>query len=429
MTTWSRPIGRAADEVADKLVTVQAVTGRAATAAELLPPMLGSDGARRYLVLFQNLAEARSTGGMFGSYAVMTVDNGRISVGGQGATQRTIDRFDAPVAPLSDDELTMYGQNIATIAMDVNFTPDFPRAAELFSVMYRDRIDPAELDGALAIDPVALGRILEGYGPVDLGGTTVAPKDLPAFLLSEIYTKFPDDRDKSKRDAYTAAATGQALQSLMSPPADAGTALAGVRRSIDQHRLLMWSTHPDEEAMLVDAGLTGELPVTDTPDQPTFGVFLADRTYLGSKLSYYLSGRARVTAGSCAADRSRDVTVTVDLAFDGPTSGLPEQVSGAGPKAYTLTDEFRVYAPSGATLTGAEVGGVPVELIRGTDFGRDAGRFQTDFAPQSEATVTLHFTLPGAGSDAAGGTVQPVVRMPPAVKSWPVDAPSFAACG
>jgi hypothetical protein len=387
--------------------------------------MLGSDGPRRYLVLFQNLAEARSTGGMFGSYAVMTVDDGKITVGGQGATQRTIDRFDAPVAPISPDELQMYGENIATISMDVNFTPDFPRAAELFSVMYHDRIDPAPLDGAFAIDPVALGRILEGYGPVDLGGTTVAPKDLAAFLLSDIYTMFPGDRDKSQRDAYTAAATGQALQALMSPPADVGAALAGVRRSIAEHRLLVWSARPDEQDALVDAGLTGELPTVDTPDQPTFGVFLADRTYLGSKLSYYLSGRVGVTAGSCAADGSRAATVTLDLTFDGPPSGLPEQVSGTGPKAYTLTDEFRVYAPSGGVLTAAEVDGVPVELTRGTDFDRDAGRFQTDFAPQSTATVTLHFTVPAAGDSA----VQPVVRIPPAVKNWPIDAEPFAPCG
>ncbi|WP_157970457.1 DUF4012 domain-containing protein [Nakamurella deserti] len=418
-------IASAADDLAAKLDTVASVTAGAATTTELLPPMLGSDGPRRYLVLFQNLAEARSTGGMFGSYAVMTVDDGRISVGGQGATQRTIDRFDAPVAPISDDERQLYGENIATIAMDVNFTPDFPRAAELFSVMYADRIDPTPLDGAFAVDPVALGRILEGYGPVDLGGTTVAPDELAAFLLSDIYTKFPDDKDKSLRDAYTAAATGQALTALMSPPADPGAALAGLRRSVAEHRLLLWSAHPDEQSSLVRAGLTGELPAADPATAPTFGVFLADRTYLGSKLSYYLTGKVGVTAGACAADGSREATVTLDLAFDGPTSGLPEQVSGAGPKAYTLTDEFRVFAPTGGTLTGAEVDGVPVELTRGTDFGRDAGRFQTDFTPRSTSTVTLHFTVPAAGDAAA----QPTVRIPPAVKNWPVTAEPFAPCG
>lgn len=418
-------IADAADDLATKLDTVGSVTAGAATTTELLPPMLGADGPRRYLVLFQNLAEARSTGGMFGSYAVMTVDDGRITVGGQGATQRTIDRFDAPVAPITDDERRLYGENIATISMDVNFTPDFPRAAELFSVMYADRIDPQPLDGAFAIDPVALGRILEGYGPVDLGGTTVAPEDLAAFLLSDIYTKFPDDKDKSLRDAYTAAATGQALTALMSPPADAAAALAGIRRSAAEHRLLLWSAHPDEQASLVDAGLTGELPAVDPATAPTFGVFLADRTYLGSKLSYYLTGEVAVTAGACATDGTREATVTLDLAFDGPTSGLPEQVSGAGPKAYTLTDEFRVYAPTGGTLTGAEVDGVPVELTRGTDFGRDAGRFLTDFPPQSASTVTLHFTVPAV----ADATVTPTVRIPPAVKNWPVTAEPFAPCG
>ncbi len=422
------PIATAADDLTDNLRTLRSVTSRAATATELLPPMLGADGPRRYLVLFQNLAEARSTGGLFGSYAVMTVDHGRLSLSGQGATQRTIDRFDDPVAPITADEATLYGRNIATISMDVNFTPDFQRAAQLFSVMYQSRIDPAPLDGAFAVDPVALAHILRGYPPIDLGGTTVDASNLASFLLSDIYRMFPADKDKSLRDAYTAEATGTALAALMSPPTDAAAALRGVRQSIVEHRLLVYSSHPAEQAALAGLGLTGRLPVTDPAGQPTFGIFLADRTFLGSKLSYYLTGSSTLTAGPCATDGSRSVTVRLDFTFDGPSSGLLEEISGTGPKAYTLTDEFRAYAPTGATLTGADVDGTPVEVTRGTDFGRDAGRFQTDFPPGSTKAVTLHFALPPP-DPAAPDLTRPVVRIPPAVRSWPVDAAAFRRCG
>ncbi|MEP6981712.1 MAG: DUF4012 domain-containing protein [Nakamurella sp.] len=420
-------IGSAADELSDRLTTVSSVTSRAATVTELIPPMLGSEGTRRYLVLFQNLAEARSTGGMFGSYAVMTVDHGRIVVGGQGATQRTIDRFDAPVAPLSADELNLYGLNIATISMDVNFTPDFPRAAALFSLMYQKRVDPAPIDGAIAVDPVALAGILKGYPPIDIGGTTVAASNLASFLLSDIYRMFPDDRDKTQRDTFTAAATGLALESLMSPPTDAARALRGARQGIADHRLLVYSAHPDEQSTLADIGLTGELPAVDVAGRPTFMVALADRTFRGSKLSFYLSGATTLTAGSCATDGSREVTMRMDLTFAGPASGLLEEISGSGPKAYTLTDEFRVYAPTGATFTAADVDGTPVEITHGSDFGREAGLFQTDFPPQSRKTVTLHFELPAPGVDDPG-SVTPEVRIPPAVTAWPVDAPEFDAC-
>ena len=70
------PIGDAVDSLSAKLDTAGSVTGTGARAARLLPPMLGADGSRTYLVVFQNLAEPRATGGMFGSYALIHVDQG-----------------------------------------------------------------------------------------------------------------------------------------------------------------------------------------------------------------------------------------------------------------------------------------------------------------------------------------------------------------
>ena len=46
--------------------------------------MLGESGARTYLIMFQNLAETRATGGMPGAYLVLAADKGEVRIIDQG---------------------------------------------------------------------------------------------------------------------------------------------------------------------------------------------------------------------------------------------------------------------------------------------------------------------------------------------------------
>ena len=72
------PLGRAVDDVAT-LLTPKGGTGALARATVLLPAMLGADGPRDYLVLFQNNAEWRSLGGIPGAMALLHTDDGAIA--------------------------------------------------------------------------------------------------------------------------------------------------------------------------------------------------------------------------------------------------------------------------------------------------------------------------------------------------------------
>lgn len=44
-----------------------------------MPSMLGADGPRRYVAVFENTAEARGTGGLPGAFAVLRAERGRLS--------------------------------------------------------------------------------------------------------------------------------------------------------------------------------------------------------------------------------------------------------------------------------------------------------------------------------------------------------------
>ena len=173
-----QPVGDAVLTLWRKLDQAADVTEPGARVARLLPPMLGADGPRTYLVAFQNPAEPRATGGIFGSFAVVRADQGKISIIDQGAASRTLGPFDPPVAELTGERPDLYGPELAQYPQDVNFTPDFPTAARLFAEMYRLRTGTT-VDGVLAIDPVALSYMLEGAPPIDVGdGVSITADNL-----------------------------------------------------------------------------------------------------------------------------------------------------------------------------------------------------------------------------------------------------------
>lgn len=59
--------------------------------------MLGGDGPRHYLLMFQNNAEERASGGNPASMAMITVDDGRVTLGRQASSSDFPHPYDKPV--------------------------------------------------------------------------------------------------------------------------------------------------------------------------------------------------------------------------------------------------------------------------------------------------------------------------------------------
>src|SRR5690606_6435955 len=74
------PLAAAVDDLRDELAQVASQTSTAARAVDLVPAMLGADGARDYLVLVQNNAEPRATGGIAGSVLHLRADAGDVAL-------------------------------------------------------------------------------------------------------------------------------------------------------------------------------------------------------------------------------------------------------------------------------------------------------------------------------------------------------------
>ncbi|MDQ7992049.1 MAG: DUF4012 domain-containing protein, partial [Propionicimonas sp.] len=306
------PLAEATDRFAGELAKARGVTSAAAAATALLPPLLGADGPRDWIVLAQNNAETRATGGIPGALTHLRAADGRLTILGQ-RTAGDFGPYPEPVLPLTDDELRLFGTKLGRYLQDVNFTPDFPRTAELVRAMWQEA-DGTAIQNVVSLDPVALQTLLAATGPVafrdPLGATvTLGGDNAASFLLSGVYAAY--DRQEVQ-DAVFALAAQAVFARLMSGDVDPAALLRAVSEVASQGRLMVWSADPGEQQQLESAGIAGALRgavPAGTSTAPEIGVFANLTT--ASKTGYYLDLAAGVTTVAEAADGSRELEVRV----------------------------------------------------------------------------------------------------------------------
>lgn len=385
------------EDVANAADTLQRTT-------QLLPTMLGSEEKRTWLLLFQNPAELRSLGGMPGATAVLTAENGKVSLVEQG--DATIPRLDEPIAELDPELQALYGNRPALFFSGTTILPDFALAAPIARDMW-EREHGTRADGVISLDPIALSYLLEATGPIELPtGETLTADNAVDLLLNEVYLRYSDPVEQNLVFAQAAATI---FSTLMSGAADPGTILSALGRASDERRLLLWSAHDDEQQVLAETTLSGHLPVTDA-DAARFGVYLNDGT--GSKLGYYLDVEPQVTWNRCGSDQvTSEATLTLTMTNTAPAdaaTSLPGAIVGGsyGVPAATLRVVSYIYLPTGANLLESSLSG-DLAFGGGNDGEYRVLSFSTDLAPGDSTTATVTVSLPNATPDEIIAQVTP----------------------
>lgn len=349
------PLVEAADELHDHLAEVRMTTATAARAVELIPPMLGGDGPRDWLVLAQNNAEPRATGGIPGAVLLLRADAGSVTFVDHAASS-DIGPFDEPVVELSAAEQALFGDELGRYLQDVNFTPDFPRSAQLARQMWQHTRGDAP-QSVLSVDPVVLQSLLAVTGPVTFqapGGAdvTLTDRDAAAFLLSGIYERYEDPQ---VQDTVFAAAAGAVFSRLTSGGLDARSVVDVLASAARDGRLMVWSALPPEQDRLhgtvLSGGLRGAVPTVDGGVAPEVGIYLNMST--AGKTGYYLRTTATVGDVTERPDGSQEFVLRVRLQSTlsrEAVSGLPDYVLGNGPDDGTIRTNVLVYAPRNGAI-------------------------------------------------------------------------------
>ncbi|MEU7039312.1 DUF4012 domain-containing protein [Streptomyces sp. NPDC046237] len=396
-STWLPAADRARAQLARQLDRLVPKTEDAAFAARAVPPLLGAHGPRRYILVFQNTAEARGTGGLPGAFAVLRADRGRLAFERFG-NDTDMDGVRADVQ-LGAEFTARYGNNApGRLFVNSNLSPHFPYAARLWKA-YGEKLTGQRLDGAIATDPAALGLLLRATGPVETGdGTTITADNAVDLTQRTSYVKYSDFAQRKAFFIEAARAAAMRLMTAVDDPHLLPALLSALHDVQREGRVQMWSAHPQEQRLLAAEPLGGVLP--DTPG-PFAGLVVNNAA--GSKLDYYLE-RSLVWAPGACTDTGRSVTATVTLSSRAPASGLPGYVTtrADAPPYVTRPGDNRLlvsyYAGSGASLTRATLDGRPVTLIPGVERGHPTYMLDLELPRQTSRTLVLHLIEPEADS-------------------------------
>ena len=345
-------------EYADQLDSAATSLRSAAKAVEVLPDMLGADGPRNYLLLFQNNAEIRATGGMPGSWAQIHAEDGRLDMRKQGsATDFPV--AEEPVLPLTPEEREVYGAEIGTFFQDPGFAPDFPRAAELWNAHWDLKFPGIDLDGVLALDPVGMSYFLGGTGPVRVDGRTLTASNVIDELLSRPYLEL----EPAAQDSFFENAAGAIFDAVTDQLASPIDFVEGMSRAAREGRLLVAPFDFRDQQRLRDSNVLGEL-AGDDGSTPHVDIGLNDAT--ASKMSFYLRYGAEVESISCEGGRQQlSGRMTLNQAIDpSQAARLPDSVTGGGrygTEPGSQVVPVRIYAPVGGSLGEIRFNGQPVE--------------------------------------------------------------------
>jgi len=405
-------------QVGDAVAQLEEVLGKASAqvdvvsrAVDLAPVMMGADGPREYLVLFQNNAELRATGGIPGAVALLHVEGGKLSLV-QQASSSDFPRADAPVLPLPAETSGLYGDITGQYIQDVNLTPQFPLAAQLAREMWKRQFGTS-VDGVLSMDPVALSYLMTATGPITLPtGDVLTSENVVPLLLSEAYARYSDP---VQQDLFFAGTASGVFSAVASGALDPQVLVEALARAGDERRVYLWSADPTEQARIAETSLAGELP-TSTSTAPKFGVYLNDGT--GAKMDYYLGVEFGVGQAVCRQDGRSTYVVEVTLRNDAPAdaaTSLPTYVTGGGIFGVApglISTNVAVYAPSEGVFMEAAVDGQPAGVQTATDSGHAVVQLQSTLSPGQSTTIKMSFLSGPSATGAAQLETTPIVNLP-----------------
>ncbi len=346
-------------------------------AIRLAPAMLGSDGPRTYLVFFTTPSESRGLGGFIGNYGELRVDDGRLDLSNFGRAQDLDAAAQAAGAQITDQAefLAEYGDfgfdadgtgRVGGAAFrNLPMSPDFPTVGAIGADLYRQTTG-RDVDGVIAMDPFVLAKLIHYTGPIDLVSLDqqLDENNAVPFLLRDQYVLFAGDVD-SRADALAEAAAltfDKLLDGALPEPITLARDLGPLT---SERRLLVWSTRPEEQALLVDVGVAGEIPPLDGADG--WSVTLTNGG--GNKIDSFLERSASYESTNDLATGVTTATLRLRLTNGAPADGLPNYIIGNLVGLPNGTSRLYVSFYSPLALTGVTLDGQPSSLAVGSEAG------------------------------------------------------------
>jgi hypothetical protein len=385
------PLKAKLDSEVRKLVRGEHDATTALLATRSVPGMLGADGPRRYLVLFENPAESRASGGVIGDFAEVTAVDGRLSLVKVGS----VGELDSSGNPAGkhlmgpEDYLARYSQfEPEDYWENVPMSPDFPSVGEVAANLYPE-CGGTKVNGVISLDPVAMADFLAAIGPITAPQWPI-PVDADnavAILANEEFVHF--SADNSLRIEFVQALIKSLWHDLVtgklpSLPTLANDLLPALRGG----HLLLYSETPLAERFFEAVHVAGSMP-------PVHGDFVGVVTQNaeGNKIDWYLRRSINYRAVLNRTTDEITAVLTLKLHNSSPTLGLPPLIIDPEPGvAATIPGESELYVSvySPWEADGSSLNGVPLVMTDQQELGRFVYSAFVTVPAGATAAIVLH---------------------------------------
>lgn len=386
----------------EKLSGLVDVFARIAKTAPTMLDLNGTSGST-YLIIAQNNAEVRPTGGLPGSWGTLSADHGKLTLS-DFVPETDLPLLSSPVIAETSDERGLFGLNLVTKPHDVNFTPDYPRAAQIAQAMWL-KAKGQKVDGVIMIDPVLLQDLLKVTGGLNLPGSIVMNGDNAVRYL--LHDSYAIGLTPAQQDAAFSMVAAASFKHVLAAAGTNSTQLVkAVMDSTNNGHLKVWSSHPNEQQYISGSAIAGELEYK--PAEPNVGVYFSDGTQ--GKMDWYLDRKVTADKSRDLADGSSQYKVHVSMANTldpADADSLPDYVTGKGMSERTedvqtgeIVTMVYVYAPADGRLVDWKFSdGGKFDTVT-THNGLTVGAKQVQLKPGESAdfTVTVQTSAKAAGA-------------------------------
>lgn len=380
--------------------------------SQVLPDILGVEQPKKYLVLLQNNAELRPTGGFVGSFALITVEDGRLLEFSVEDVYEADGQLDGFVTP--PEEIVQYLGEEQWFLRDVNWSPDFPDVAERAS-WFLDKSMQVQVDGVVGINLGVVKRLLAVTGPLELPDYNEVVTADSLYEQAELHSElnfFPGTNNKKD---YLSAVSSRLMDELFYQPTNKIELARVILDSTEQSELLISVDNPQVEAVLADLGWNGDvrtpscpsqLLVSDVPEVPLLNGGPVDNELRSNQninciVDTVMQVEANVGVNKTNQYVSREIKHEVELVADRSrhTRTMTWQNS-AQSQAWPAGDYknyLRLYVSEGSELRSAFLNGQPLDLSLfkvSADAGKTVFGYYLEVPIKSKATLEIFYETP-----------------------------------
>lgn len=361
---------------------------------EVLPSVAGIEEEKKYLVMFQNDAELRPTGGFMTAYGVLRVDKGRVYQEKSDDIYSLDEKFNSRLKPPAP--ITQYLDNVYYWYLrDMNLSPDFKVSMDTFMEHYKEIPDePAEdLDGIVAVDTQVLTDLVRILGPIDVPGfgTFTAEIDercdCPQVIYElEDYATRPRAYLREDRKAFLAPMLQTLLVKAYGSPKQVWPQLfQEVVKNVMEKHVLFYMFDETAQTAAEQVNIAGRIL-----DYDGDYFHVNDTNFGGAKSNLFITEEVEHEITTTDTGVTRAVTVTYKNPAPPDNCNLE-----AGQLCLNgiYRDWVRFYLPLGSEVI--QTLGLEDESVKvSEDLGKTVVEGFFTFAPQSQAKIKIEYTVP-----------------------------------